>query len=277
MSMLIIDSGSTKADWLFTDEGETRFFRTKGMNPFFRDADKLIVEIEEEVVSKTGRDVQEIYFYGAGVVEADSNPVKEILTMVFPDAVIETHSDIIAVCRALFGYNEGIACILGTGSNACRYDGKTITAQIPPLGYILGDECSGTDFGKQLLGDYFKRAMPEDLKIAFQKEFAPKLVDILQKTYREECPNRFLAGFTPFISRYIGHPYCLDMVKRSFRRFIERNVLPLLQNDDYRIGMVGSIAFCLQDILKEQLTEYGFDNSLILKDPMSGLKEYHKK
>ena len=275
MSILIVDSGSTKADWLFQHEEKTELFQTKGMNPFFRTKDELVKEMEEAITPKTGREVEAIYFYGAGVV-ATSNPVKEALSTVFPNAMTETHSDIIAACRALFGHNQGIACIIGTGSNACLYDGEKVTVQIPPLGFILGDECSGTDFGQRLLGDYFKKAMPENLKLAFESEYSPQLADILQKTYKEKQPNRFLASFTPFISKNIDNPYCSDMVKNCFRKFIERNVLPLPQCTDYPIGMIGSIAYHFQDIFKAQLVRYGFGYPIIMKDPIAGLSKFHQ-
>ena len=276
MSILIVDSGSTKTDWLFKHEGKAELFRTKGMNPFFWTRNMVIKEMEEEVILRTGRDIGAIYFYGAGVVDASHNIVKDSLSTVFPDTVSETHSDIIAACRALFGHNEGIACILGTGSNACLYDGEKITAQIPPLGFILGDECSGTDFGKRLIGDYFKKKIPKNLKSAFENEFSPQLADIITKTYKEDRPNMFLASFTPFISKNIGHPYCSDMVKECFRKFIERNVLPLPQCTNYPIGMIGSIAYHFQDILEMQLVRYDFDSPKILKDPIAGLEQFHQ-
>ena len=275
MSILIVDSGSTKADWLFKHEEKIELFHTNGMNPFFRTKDDIVKEMEEKITPKTGCDVEAIYFYGAGVV-ATSNPVKEALSTVFPNAMTETHSDIIAACRALFGRDEGIACIIGTGSNACLYDGKKVTAKIPPLGFILGDECSGTDFGKRLLGDYFKKVIPENLKLAFENEYSPQLADILHKTYKEECPNRFLASFTPFISNNIDNPYCSDMVKKCFGKFIERNVLSLPKCTNYPIGMIGSIAYRFQDIFKTQLVQYGFGSPIIMKDPIAGLAKFHQ-
>lgn len=278
MKRLIVDSGSTKADWrLLSEEGLVLPFRTKGMNPFLRTAEELSREIEAEVLPKTGEDIGEIFFYGAGVVaEKRGNVIVDALSGQFPDAVISTYSDIMGAARALFGNNSGVACIMGTGSNACLYDGEKISAQIPPLGFILGDECSGSVLGRKLISDYFKKMMPAGIHALFEKAYAPDLAETLHRVYRDERPNRYLAGFTPFLSAHLDDPYCKHMVEESFRQFLERNVLRLPGVTGYPVGMVGSVAFHFREIFTVVLPAYGFDPPLILKEPIDGLTRYHQ-
>jgi N-acetylglucosamine kinase-like BadF-type ATPase len=273
---LIADSGSTKADWkLISGSTEIKSFQTKGMNPYFRTREDVTQELSEKILPDITQEVSEIFFYGAGVVN-QANIVKEALSRLFPAANVETHSDVLGASRALFGRNAGIACTLGTGSNACFYDGMNVAEKVPPLGFILGDECSGSAFGKKLLGDYFKRIMPSDLRILFEQEFSPVLVDVLDQVYRMERPNRYLAAFAPFLSAHIQELYCREMVEKSFKEFFERNVLTLPLASSHSIGFVGSVAHYFRDIVTEQTEAFGFKKPIILKEPVTGLVTYHK-
>lgn len=275
---LIADSGSTKADWrLISETTEIDSFQTKGMNPFFRTSEDILLELRKKITPETGSEVKEIFFYGAGVVDqGKGNMMKETLSRLFPGAHVETHSDVLGASRALFGHKAGIACILGTGSNACFYDGRQITEKVPPLGFIMGDECSGSAFGKKLLGDYFKRVMPSPLRVLFEQQFTPDQVEVLNRVYRMERPNRYLAGFAPFLSAHIDEPYCQKMVEESFKEFFERNVLSLTSAASHSIGFVGSVAFYFRDIITRQTEAYGFKQPTILKEPITGLVAFHK-
>lgn len=275
--ILIADSGSTKTAWrLVSQTGTQAEIITQGMNPFFRTTDDIAHEIGEKLFPVTGAGISEIWFYGAGVINNEKGDiVKQALLHFYPEAGIETQSDLVGACHALLGNQAGIACILGTGSNACYYDGKSIAGHVSPLGFILGDEGSGAVMGKHLLGDYFKEVMPTELRTAFQQKFKLSREDALTRVYRELRPNQFLATFTPFLSENLEHPYSQLFVETNFKAFIERNVLKLTSNQGMTIGFAGSVAWHFSPVLKKVLRQYNFLNPVILKDPIDGLVQYH--
>ncbi|WP_339735363.1 ATPase [uncultured Sunxiuqinia sp.] len=277
MSILIADSGSTKTDWLFMgDSGESRSFKTSGINPFFRNSEDIYNELETELAPRLGGQPGEIFFYGAGIINQERGEVvRAALLRLFSDARVETCSDVLGASRALFGSGAGIACILGTGSNACLYDGQQVLAGIPPLGFILGDECSGAVLGKKLLGDYFKNMMPADVQTLFGEEYFPTEAEVLRRVYREERPNKYLAGFTPFLSKYIEKTYCQDMVTNSAREFFERNINQLPEAQKFALGFVGSVAWNFQPIIRSLAKAYEFKEPLILKGPIERLSKFH--
>jgi N-acetylglucosamine kinase-like BadF-type ATPase len=183
---------------------------------------------------------------------------------------------VLGASRSLFGHRAGIACTLGTGSNACFYNGKEIAEKVPPLGFILGDECSGSAFGKKLLGDYFKQVMPAHVRRMFEQQFSPVLADVLDHVYRMERPNQYLAGFAPFLSAHPDESYCREMVEESFKEFFRRNVLTLPVTPDHPIGFVGSIAYHFRDLVTRQTEAFGFQKPILVKEPITGLVAYHK-
>lgn len=274
---LIADSGSTKTDWkLIGDSGETKDIQTSGMNPFFRTEEDIYQELYQVVLPESGNRVQEIYFYGAGVTSAGKGQiVQKALNRIYPAALVETHSDMLGAARALFGIKPGIACILGTGSNTCLYDGNKIVAGVSPLGFILGDEGSGAVMGRKLLGDYFKEVMPAYLREAFNKQFSISREEALNRVYRDEKPNQFLAQFVPFLLQHKNAEYCREFVHQNFVEFFERNVAKLPEYGSYRIGFCGSIAFYFEQILKNVAGEYGYFNIQVLKNPIDGLERYY--
>jgi N-acetylglucosamine kinase-like BadF-type ATPase len=275
--ILIADSGSTKAAWRLANKaGVQAEVVTQGMNPFFRTTDDVAREIGEKLFPVTGSNISEIWFYGAGVVSAEKGDIiKNALKRFYPEASIETQSDLLGACHALLGNQSGIACIMGTGSNACFYNGKIIAGHVSPLGFILGDEGSGAVMGKNLLGDYFKQVMPAELRTAFQQKFNLTREEALNRVYRELRPNQFLATFTPFLSENLEHPYCQLFVETNFKAFIERNVLKLPSNQNTTIGFAGSVAWHFSSVLKKVLKQYNFSTPVILKDPIDGLVQYH--
>ena len=275
--ILIADSGSTKTTWkLIGNSGETKTIKTDGINPFFWTEEVIFQELSKILLSETGTDIQKIFFYGAGIVNAEKGDIiRRALTRIYSEAVIETHSDMLGAARALFGNQPGIACILGTGSNACLYDGERITQGISPLGFILGDEGSGAVMGRKLLGDYFKEVMPARLREEFGKRFTITREEALNHVYRSEKPNQFLAQFTPFLSEYAQSAYCQEFVQQNFMEFFERNVIKLPDYSKLPIGFIGSVAYYFSDILNNTASYFGFEQTIIIKEPIEGLEKYH--
>lgn len=276
MKKLIADSGSTKTAWRLITETAEKEILTTGINPFFRTTEDIFLELSDSLLPETGTDIQEIWFYGAGIVNAEKGAViSDALRKIYPEARIETASDMLGAARALFGDKAGIACILGTGSNASLYDGEKIATGISPLGFILGDEGSGAVMGRKLLGDYFKEVMPPYLRQAFAERFGITKDEALNRIYRQERPNQFLASFTIFLSDHAHSPYCQEFVQQNFKEFFERNVLKLPDYRRYPIGFAGSVAWYFSQTLIAVASHYGFEHPVILKDPIEGLEKYH--
>jgi len=274
---LIADSGSTKTAWKFiSPSGEVKNILTSGFNPFFRTEDEIFQESEKLLKPETGSNVQKIYFYGSGIVnEEKGDIIRRALLRIYPDAIVETHSDVLGAARALFGNQAGIACILGTGSNVCLYDGEKITGGVSPLGYILGDEGSGSVMGRKLLGDYFKDVMPQKLRDDFSQKYNLTREETLNRVYRSEKPNQFLAQFVPFLSEHANSAYCQEFVQQNFMEFFERNVVKLPGYNKLPIGFIGSVAFYFSQILNNTSSYFGFENISIMKDPIEGLEKYY--
>lgn len=275
---LIADSGSTKTAWkLIGNSGEVKNIRTSGLNPYSQSEESIFQEVENVLLPETGAGIKQIYFYGAGIVNADKGDIiRRALTRIYPGASVEAHSDVVGAARALFGNQPGIACILGTGSNVCTYDGEIITGGISPLGYILGDEGSGSVMGRKLLGDYFKNVMPSYLREEFTRQYNLTREEALTRVYRTEKPNQFLAQFVPFLSEHIQSAYCQEFVQQNLMEFFERNVSKLPGYTHCQIGFVGSVAYYFSPILKNTASYFGFEEITILKDPIDGLEKYHK-
>lgn len=278
MTKLIADSGSTKTAWkLISTSGEVETIKTSGINPFFRTEEDIFQELSAKLLPETGTDIQQIFFYGAGIVNTEKGDIiRRALKRIYPEAVSEAHSDVLGAARALFGDEAGIACILGTGSNACLYDGNRIAMGISPLGFILGDEGSGAVMGRKLLGDYFKEVMPVRIRDEFTKRFELTREEALNRVYRTEKPNQFLAQFVPFLSEHRDSAYCQEFVQQNFMEFFERNVVKLPSFSHYKIGFVGSVAYHFSEILSNTASFYGYENITILKDPIDGLETYYK-
>lgn len=215
-----------------------------------------------------------IYFYGAGCIPEKTNIVKTALAQNFPKANILVESDLLGAAHALCGKTAGIACILGTGSNSCFYDGEKITANISPLGYILGDEGSGAVLGKRLVGDLLKHQLPDDLCQDFLKEYDLTPALILDKVYRQPLANRFLAGLTPFLFAHKHRPEIRNLLISCFTDFFTRNVMQY-EYHDILVHFTGSIAFFFQEEVKEAALRLNVSIGKVLKSPLEGLKDYH--
>lgn len=275
--IVIADSGSTKTDWcLGNTKTNSRTVRTGGINPFHQSVDEIKEVIASTLTPQLGDTTEftTIYFYGAGCIPEKTNIVKTALAQNFPKANILVESDLLGAAHALCGKTAGIACILGTGSNSCFYDGKKITANISPLGYILGDEGSGAVLGKRLVGDLLKHQLPDDLCQDFLKEYDLTPALILDKVYRQSLANRFLAGLTPFLFAHKHRPEIRNLLISCFTDFFTRNVMQY-EYHDILVHFTGSIAFFFQEEVKEAALRLNVSIGKVLKSPLEGLKDYH--
>lgn len=277
--ILIADSGSTKTDWAAVENGELVCrTQTKGMNPFFQTEEEMTEELQHTLLpALPEKPVENVYFYGAGCTPEKCPVVAETLEKALNvTGKAEVYSDMLGAARGLCGRKEGIVCIMGTGSNSCLYDGEKFTANVSPLGFILGDEGSGAVLGKLLVGDLLKNQLGEELKEKFLEQYGLTPADIIDKVYRKPFPNRFLASLSPFIAENIHHPGIRSLVKGSFLAFLRRNVMQYDNCQLRNVHFIGSIAYYYQDILKEAVQECGLHLGNIMKAPMEGLIAYHK-
>ncbi|PSR08616.1 MAG: hypothetical protein DA408_14410 [Bacteroidetes bacterium] len=276
---IIVDSGSTKADWKFLAPHQEMMLHTIGFNPVFHSSEFIGSEIQKEF--KGIIDLQqeaEIYFYGAGCWDKSRNAVvAEGLKQVFPNASIEVHHDLLAAARATCGREPGISCIIGTGSNTCLYDGIDVRDNVTNLGYLCGDEGSGTHLGKKLIRHYFYREMPKDLLDKFETFIGGGKQTILDTVYNGEPPNVYLASFTRFMSEHTYHPFIQRILYRSFAEFIDRHVRKYEGHMRLPVHFIGSIAFVFQDMLKIVLTERAMHAGIFIKQPIDRLVEYHRE
>ncbi len=276
--IVIADSGSSKADWMFCEAGNETRFQTAGINPFFLNIEEIVEVLKEIDSLPESNQVTTVFYYGAGVIPGKTDRiVSEALERIFPQAEVIVADDMLGAARALLGNKTGIACILGTGANSCVYNGSEISDKIPPLGFILGDEGSGAHLGKLFLNDYFKRGLPADLRQKTVSELHPELTDVLQSVYRGEYPSRFLAAFTLFLGRHVDHLYVQKLLKRSFKAFFERNIERYPRYNLMTVSFTGSIAWHFSDVLKEVATARGITIGKIVEKPIDGLKLYHQK
>ena len=272
---LIADSGSTKTDWCI---GETTIIQTTGINPFHQSVETIRKIISNELLPQLTEEVpiDSVHFYGAGCTPEKSISVKEALEVYFPQAYIEVNSDLLGAARALCGKKPGIACILGTGSNSCFYDGERIVSNISPLGYILGDEGSGAVLGKRLAGDCLKKQLPEEICQSFLTTFALTPTDIIEKTYRQPQANRFLASLPPFLSAHREIPEIHLLLVSSFTDFFRRNIMQY----DYKyhtVHFAGSIGWYFQEEVREAAKNLNIQTGLFIKNPISELVKYHHR
>lgn len=273
--ILIADSGSTKTDWCLAEDGKAlRRMKSKGINPVFQSEEEM--EKAATGVAQLLNDVrpEAIYFYGAGCIPTQTERVERALRQGFPTASVEVHTDMLGAARGLCGHKAGIACILGTGSNSCLYDGQDIVANVSPLGFILGDEGSGAVLGKLLVGSLLKNQLTPGLKEEFLRQFSLTPADIIERVYRSPFPNRFLASLSPFLAEHLDDEGIHRLVLDSFRDFLRRNVM---QYDwqAQEVHFCGSIAYFYKKILAEAAATYGIRLGQIVQSPMEGLVRYH--
>lgn len=277
--ILIADSGGTKTEWrLLARNQPVQQLRTAGFNPYYQPIEHLNELIGRELAPAVPGPVTKIFFYGTGVSsEKNQEMIKSAFRAVYPDAYIEIGWDLLAAARALCGREAGIACILGTGSNSCLYDGEKITYQVANLGWILADEGSGTYIGKQLIKDYFRKQMPPALAVQFHARFPWQREEVLEKVYQHEKPGAFLAGFMKFIFQHLEDPYCHQLVYRAFTDFYENNVMQYPDYGQLKVHFTGSVAFYFADLLRQVAADKGLTVKNIQEGPIAGLALYHQK
>ncbi len=278
---LIADCGSSKIDWCVLDKGAlVKQIFSVGMNAIMTTEDEMRSRIAVELRSLLGEladDIKEIYFYGAGCISAEvCGKVARALRYNIPTAeTVEVYTDLLGAARALCGHEAGIACILGTGSNSCHYDGTMITKNVSPLGFILGDEGSGAMMGKLFIADVLKHQLPEELCERFLTEYNLDLLTIISRVYREPNANRFLASIVPFLKKNIELPEIHALVLGAFRAFFMRNIRQYDGCGTLAVNFVGSIAYHFSDILAEAARAESYHIGTIVCSPMEGLLKFH--
>ena len=277
--LLIADGGSTKTDWLLAGAEETPLrFRTQGLNPALTDENRLKeilrTELSPQLAGLSFTCGLDIHYYGAGCLPSTCPKMEGVLSAILPATHIEVRSDLLGAARALCGHQAGIACILGTGSNSCRYDGQEIIRHTPSLGYILGDEGSGTALGKRLISDWLKGLLDTELSRSLSEYCGLDEGGIIQKVYRAPEANRFLASFAPFLKEHRKHPLIHQILTDSFQVFFERNI-KIYRPGTLPIHFVGSIALLFKTELEETATRLGLHLGTLLKEPVTGMLEYH--
>ena len=276
--ILLADSGSTKTDWGLVENGKlVKRLRTSGMNPFQMSEEAITEEIKTHLVPELpGTVLDEVHFYGAGCTK-EKQPIVEraLRANLTINGECEVASDMLGAARGICGHKPGIACILGTGSNSCSYDGKNLVKNVSPLGFILGDEGSGAVLGKLLVGDVLKNQMPEAITKRFFEKYKLTSAEIIDRVYRQPKPNTFLASFVPFLEEIIDEPKIYNLVKESFRSFLRRNVMQYDGWQTLPIGFNGSIAKIYKKPLLEALEEEGMHLGRIIQAPMEAMVEYH--
>lgn len=277
-SILIADAGSTKTEWaLVSDSGNSLSrFDSPGINAVItpKEEIELILHTVAESVSSPS-DISRIFFYGAGCASPEiCFNIKDAIRREWSEAEITVASDLVGAAVSLLGSTPGIACILGTGSNSAFFDGEKVTMNIPPLGFILGDEGSGTALGKRLIKEIYKSNIPSRLKNAFFEETNLTLQEIIKKVYREPSPNKFIASLVPFIRNHADHPFINNMVVEEFREFFRRNTALYPDASEYPVCFTGSVAYHFEHQLREAASGEEIRIGKITQKPMDGLIDY---
>ena len=275
---LIADSGSTKTEWILTDKGNAvRCALTKGYNPYYYDKQVLHDAIASELLPVIGQaEVTEIYFYGAGCsTPANNNIVKGILYSFFPFATIEVEHDLLGAARGLCGRQAGIACIMGTGSNSCLYDGNNILETVRSAGWMFGDKASGVHIGKSFIAAFLNDSCPKELQQRFTETTGYDFAKTLSRIYSEPAPNRFFADVSYFVGQHIAEAFMENIVRASFREFFLENVCRYDHHFELPVNCTGSIALVFETLMRSEAEKLGLAIGRIVKSPAEGLVTFH--
>lgn len=272
---LIIDAGSTKMEWILLDgEMVKKRFTTAGFNPNYSDRQDLVKTC---LGASLPNEIHSIHYYGTGCSnEQNCQIIKSVFLGHSPNAHIHVAHDLMAVCHAVLGLEKGIACILGTGSNACVYDGEDIIDGAVSLGYLVGDEGSGVHIGREVIRAYYYGFMPGELRRQFEATYHLDLENFIQQLYHGGQPSRYLASFAKFAGEHQDTPFIRDLVKDCFKAFVEAFVLRFKDCKAMKVCFVGSIAYHFCDILRESLAEYGLTMGEVMQTPAEGLIKYYQ-
>jgi glucosamine kinase len=276
--ILVAESGSTKTQWCAVHPERIQMLEnTPGINPLFLTSDEIegIIRPVSGEIDTTLLDA--VYFFGAGCTSVSSKEkIGKAIFSVFEPTEIIVDSDLIAACLSLAGDKPAIIGILGTGSNSCVWNGTEIEDRIPSLGFILGDEGGGVAIGKQLISDFLKKQMPADLHIKFSELYDVSVENVIERVYQLPLPNRYLAGFAPFIQKHLDYTYCQKLINGQFENFLTRNILKYHNVSNSEIHFCGSIASVYSDILIKVCQKHNLTPGKIVKEPIEGLSTYLK-
>ena len=278
--ILIADSGSTKTDWVLVDRDKNQsYYHTIGYNPYFVDSETIYDSLSKKLINQFDPScIKKVLFYGAGCSqESKSNVVNNALTKCFTNAEIIVDHDMLAAARALLGDQRGFAAILGTGSNTCIYDGKQIEKNIDSLGYLLGDEGSGSYIAKKIIRDFMRGRLPGELQEKFQRTYNLTNSNIFDALYNGLAPNKFLAGFCKFADQNRKHKYIRRVVKESFNDFFKNLVRLYPDYQKFKFNCAGSVGSIFKDQLKEVAAAHGMQMGVIMPSPIINLVNYHTK
>ncbi|MEO5570948.1 MAG: N-acetylglucosamine kinase [Bacteroidia bacterium] len=275
--LLVADSGSTKADWLLADKGKViHSFFSKGFNPFFHDAETVYKELgKNKPLKKYAPGIKDVKFFGAGCSSAPRNKIIATgLKKVFPNAKILVEHDMLGAAYSACNDDAGLVCILGTGSNIAYYNGKQLSETRHGLGYVLGDESSGSYYGKRLLAYFIYETMPADLRKAFYAKYKMNKEKAIKHVYNMPGPNVYMASFAKFLSAHKKHPWIKQLVHAGMTDFFETNIRAYAQYKTAPVHFIGSIAFHFDDMLNKVAHEKGFKMGKILVKPVDDLMKY---
>ncbi len=276
---LIADCGATKCEWCLLQNGSIKKILTQGISPYFLPAEEVVTLLKKELLPRLKNiAVDEVYYYGTGLGNTSNvKLIKAALKKVFPGALIEANTDLLGAARALCGNEKGVACILGTGSNSCYYNGRKIIKNSPGLGYVLGDEGSGAYLGKKVIQHYLYNTFDEDLRARFDAKFTTSMHEILEHVYKQPQPNRYLASFTNFLAENRGHFMVENIIEDGLNDFFYYHLYKYRESWLCPISFTGSVAFGFKDVLQELCSTYELELGKVLKQPMDGLIEYHSE
>lgn len=274
---LIADSGATKAEWCLLINGKAKTIITQGISPYFLNTEQIVDLLMKELKPKLKNiEVDEVFYYGTGCSNpANAKLVQKAISKVFVNAKTDVQHDLMAAARALCGRKKGIACILGTGSNSCYYNGKKIVKNSPGLGYVLGDEGSGAYLGKKVVQYYLYDTFDEELRGRFNATYNTTAAEILENVYKKPLPNRYLAGFTKFLADNRDHFMIENIIEDGLNDFFFTHLCKYKEVWNMPVNFAGSVAFGFKDVLQQLCNSYEFELGSVMKNPMEGLVEYH--
>jgi glucosamine kinase len=278
MAIIIADSGATKCEWCLVDGKKKKTIFTTGISPYFLTSLEVQDITAREVMQPWKRHtIEAIFFYGTGCKNPDNrNMIKRALRKVFPDAEVAVDHDLMGAAKALCGHTKGIACILGTGSNSCYYNGKRIVQNSPGLGYVLGDEGSGAFLGKRVIQHYLYDTFDEDLRFRFDDQYKTNAIEILEQVYKKPLPNRYLASYARFLADNRGHFMVENIIEDGLNDFFFQHLCKYRESWRLPIHFTGGVSFAFQDVITQLCHSYEFELGRILKNPMDGLIEFHQ-
>ena len=274
---LIADCGATKGEWCLINKGKKKTIITQGISPYFLSTEQITNLLQKELKSKLKNiEIDEVYYYGTGCANpANAKSVKKAISKVFTGAKVEATHDLMAAARALCGREKGVACILGTGSNSCYYDGKKIVKNSPGLGYVLGDEGSGAYLGRKVIQYYLYGTFDYELRGRFDLTYTTNAAEILENVYKKPLPNRYLAGFAKFLAENRGHYMIENIIEDGLNDFFFNHLCKYRETWTMPIHFAGSIAFGFKDVVQQLCNSYEFELGKVRKNPMEGLVAYH--